>query len=97
MHSGSVAAGDTWAQQHVDPYAQWAPSHNSLLIVTWDEDDGSASNHILTLFVGAHVQAGRYGETISHYDVLRTLEALNGLPLTANAASAMTIADVWQP
>ncbi len=97
MHSGSVAAGDTWAQQHVDSYAQWAPSHNSLLIVTWDEDDGSASNHILTLFIGAHVQAGRYGETISHYDVLRTLEALNGLPLTANAASATTIADVWQP
>jgi hypothetical protein len=96
MHSGSVAAGDAWAQQHVDSYAQWAPSHNSLLIVTWDEDDGSASNHILTLFVGAHVQAGRYGETISHYDVLRTLEALAGLPFTAHAASAMTIADIWR-
>jgi phosphatidylinositol-3-phosphatase len=95
MHSGSVAAGDSWAQQHVDSYAQWAPSHNSLLIVTWDEDDGSASNHILTLFIGAHVKAGRYGETISHYDVLRTLEALAGLPFTTHAASAMTIADIW--
>jgi hypothetical protein len=97
MHSGSIVAGDTWAQQRLDPYVQWASTHNSLLIVTWDEDDGSAANHILTLFAGAHVQAGRYSETISHYDVLRTIEALNGLPLTANAARAMTIADVWRP
>jgi acid phosphatase len=95
MHSGSIAAGDAWARQHVDLYAQWASTHNSLLIVTWDEDDGSTANHILTLFVGAHVRAGSYGETINHYDVLRTIEALEGLPLTANAASGMTIADVW--
>lgn len=96
MHSGSIAAGDGWLQQHLDAYAQWAPAHNSLLIVTWDEDDSSAANHILTLFVGAQVQPGRYGETINHYDVLRTIEALFGLPYTNEAAHATTIADIWQ-
>ncbi|HEX6799727.1 MAG TPA: alkaline phosphatase family protein [Ktedonobacterales bacterium] len=96
MHSGSVAAGDSWLQEQLGSYAQWAPTHNSLLIVTWDEDDGSTANHILTLFVGAHVQPGRYGETINHYDVLRTIEAIFALPYTNAAAQATTIADVWQ-
>ncbi len=96
MHSGSVAAGDSWLRQQLDAYAQWAPTHNSLLIVTWDEDDSSAANHVLTLFVGAHVQPGRYGETINHYAVLRTIEALFALPYTNEAAHATTIADIWQ-
>src|SRR5262249_34105585 len=98
MHSGSLAAGDTWLQQHLDAYVRWAPAHNSLLIVTWDEDDeATEANHILTLFVGAHVKPGQYGETINHYTVLRTIEALYGLPFTRQAASATTVADVWQP
>ncbi len=97
MHDGSIQAGDSWLQANIDPYAQWAAAHNSLLIVTWDEDDGSTANQIPTLFVGAHVHAGKYAETINHYDVLRTIEALEGIPFTGSATSAMTIADVWQP
>jgi hypothetical protein len=34
-------------------YEQWARGHNSLLVVTWDEDDGSATNHVPTLISGA--------------------------------------------
>jgi phosphatidylinositol-3-phosphatase len=96
MHSGTIATGDSWLRDHLDAYAQWAPTHNSLLIVTWDEDDGSDANHILTLFFGAYVAAGHYGETVNHYDVLRTIEALEGLSFTNEAANASTIADVWQ-
>lgn len=65
-------------------------------MVTCDEDDGSTSNQIATICVGAHIHAGQYGEPVTHYDVLRTLEVLEGLPFTADAASARTIADVWQ-
>jgi acid phosphatase len=97
MHSGSISAGDTWLNQRLDPYVRWAPTHDSLLVLTWDEDDGSTSNRIATIFVGAHVNPGQYDELITHYDVLRTLEALSGLGFTGNAASAHTIADVWQP
>jgi acid phosphatase len=96
MHSGSIADADAWLRQHMDAYAQWARTHNSLLIVTWDEDDGSDANHIPTLFVGAHVQPGKYAETINHFDVLRTIEALEGVSFTNEAAHATTIADVWQ-
>jgi len=96
MHSGSIAEADRWLRQNMDAYARWALTHNSLLIVTWDEDDGSDANHIPTLFVGAHVQAGEYPETINHYNVLRTVEALVGVSFTNEAVHAKTIADIWK-
>jgi phosphatidylinositol-3-phosphatase len=96
MHSGSVSAADSWLQQNMDGYAQWAATHNSLLIVTWDEDDGSAANQIPLIFAGAHIHSGHYNETVNHYDVLRTIEAIEGATFTGQAAQATTIADVWQ-
>ncbi|HEX5324284.1 MAG TPA: alkaline phosphatase family protein [Capsulimonadaceae bacterium] len=57
-----IAAGDTWLQQNIGAYANWAKTHNSLLIVTWDEDDFSASNRVPTIFYGAHVRPGQYPE-----------------------------------
>lgn len=35
MHDGGIPEGDTWLQNNIDGYAQWATTHNSLLIVTW--------------------------------------------------------------
>jgi phosphatidylinositol-3-phosphatase len=95
--SPSVASGDTWLQNNIDDYAQWAKTHDSLLIVTWDEDDGTSGNHnrIATFFVGAMVVPGQYDETINHYTVLATLEAMYGLPAIAGAAAKTPIADVW--
>jgi len=34
----AVANGDQWLEDHIDPYLTWAHDHNSLLIVTFDED-----------------------------------------------------------
>lgn len=96
MHSGSIQQGDSWLKNHIDSYVQWAKTHNSLLIVTWDEDDGSASNQIPTFFVGPMVKAGQYSESINHYNVLRTLEAIYGLPFANNSANVTTISDIWQ-
>lgn len=43
MHNGpltkSIPAGDRWLQKNIDPYYQWAKEHNSLLILTFDEND----------------------------------------------------------
>ena len=74
----------------------WAKTHNSLLIVTFDEDQGTSSNQIATIFVGPMVKTGKYRENINHYNVLRTLEAIYGLAYTGKAASSTTITDVWQ-
>jgi acid phosphatase len=52
MHNGepndSIPAGDTWLQRNIDPYYQWAKTHNSLLIVTFDENDDKSGYTGLT-------------------------------------------------
>jgi hypothetical protein len=96
MHDGTINQGDVWLQNNISAYATWATTHNSLLIVTWDEDDGSQSNQVPTIFYGQPVKTGTYSESINHYSVLRTLEDMYGLPHMNNTASAATITDAWQ-
>jgi phosphatidylinositol-3-phosphatase len=98
MHDGRTAsavhAGDDWLKSHIDAYYQWAKTHNSLLILTFDEDnnrwarggltDPAANgdrNRTVTIFAGAHIKPGEYAEGtgITHVNVLRTLEAMYGL------------------
>jgi hypothetical protein len=95
MHDCDVATGDDWLRAHIDAYAQWAKSHNSLLVLTWDEDDDSSGNQIATIFVGAGVKPGNYGERIDHYSVLRTIEDMYGLGHAGNSASAAPVTDIW--
>jgi hypothetical protein len=92
MHDCSVGTGDTWLKNNLDAYAQWAKTHNSLLIITFDEDNGGSSNHIFTAFVGAHTQVGSFSSQINHYNVLSTIESANGL---SHLNSAAEITSVW--
>lgn len=94
MHDGTVQQGDQWIQSNMSAYATWAAAHNSLLIVTWDEDD-NGNNQIATIFYGANLKPGRYSEKINHYNTLATIETMFGVPLLNNAATAAPIADVW--
>jgi uncharacterized membrane protein len=96
MHDGTIAQGDTWLQQNLNGYIQFTQSHNSLLIVTWDEDDNASNNQIATIFVGPMVKQGQFTETINHFNVLRTLEDLYGLTHVGSAATATPISDVWK-
>jgi hypothetical protein len=95
MHDGSIAQGDQWLQQNLSAYAQWAKANDSLLILTWDEDDNSERNRIPTIFYGANVRPGTYNEPVSHYNVLSTLEEMYGLPKLGLAARAPAITDIW--
>jgi hypothetical protein len=97
MHDGSIAQADAWLNRQLSDYANWAVANNSLLIVTWDEDDDGPRNQIPTVIYGAHVQPGTYNEQISHYNVLSTLEQMYGLPKTGNAVNAPPIATIWAP
>jgi acid phosphatase len=67
MHSCPRDNGDRWINANIGGYASWARSHNSLLIVTWDEDStitflgvsvGGDGNKVPTIFYGAHVRTG---------------------------------------
>lgn len=96
MHSASIEDGDTWLQHNVGALIDWSATHNTLVIVTWDEDDGEESNHIATIFVGAMIKSGRYDKRIDHYSVLRTLEDMYGLPHVGNSKTAAAISDCWR-
>lgn len=95
MHDGSVKNGDDWLKANIDRYAQWAKTHNSLLILTFDEDDyATQENLIPTIVVGAGVVPGNYAEPVNHYNVLATVEHLFGLaPLT----SATPVTAIFAP
>ena len=95
MHDGTVAQADRWLKAQLGRYVSWARTHDSLLVLTWDEDDRSAGNHILTVFNGASVKAGRYATRVDHYRVLRTLEASFGLAPIGHAADRTPITGVW--
>jgi acid phosphatase len=95
MHDGTVREGDDWLRAHLADYASWARTHDSLLVVTWDEDDNGPSNHIPTVVVGAHVKPGQYGELLDHYRLLRTIEAAYGLPPVGESAQRAPVTDIW--
>ena len=60
MHDGTIAEGDAWVETNLSAYVNWAKTHNSLFILTFDEDDGDNLNHIVTLFAGEMVEPGSY-------------------------------------
>ena len=39
LHDGTLAQADQWLRDHLAGYAAWAGAHNSLLVITNDEDD----------------------------------------------------------
>ena len=80
MHDGTIQEGDAWLKNNLSTYVNWAMNNNSVLIVTWDEDDGSQNNQIATIFVGGVIKPGQYSEMINHYNILSTIENLYGLP-----------------
>ncbi len=96
MHDGTIQQGDSWLQNNLLAYVTWAQNNNSLLIVQFDEDQGTTTNHIATIFVGPMVKPGKYREKINHYNLLRTIEDMYAVPHLGNAASAKTISDVWK-
>lgn len=96
MHDGSIAEGDRWLAQEIEPYARWALTHNSLLIVTWDEDDGSGDNRVATIMLGAMVKPGQSSQRINHYTLLRTLSQMYGLPVLGESRQEKVISGIWR-
>lgn len=117
MHNGSdvaveVRSGDRWLQKNLDPYAEWAVGHDSLLIVTWDEDSSSyhpvlgcwsgittrpPMNRVATLIVGAQVKPGSKSDHVyTHRSLLRTIEEMEGLAPLGGSAKSEAISGIWK-
>lgn len=92
MHDGSISQGDSWLSREI-PMILNSPAftqQHSLLLLTWDEDDSSASNQVATIAVGYHVKVGGSSSVnYTHYSLLKTIEAAwNLLSLTSNDGGA---------
>lgn len=96
MHDGSIKEADQWLKKHIDSYKQWAKTHNSLLIVTWDEDDNSQNNKIPTFFVGPMIKKGQYNEKVDHFSLLRTIEDIYRLPHAGKSKFVYPISTIWK-
>lgn len=94
MHDCPVATGDAWLKTHLDAYAQWAQTHNSVLVVTFDESAGTV-NHIPTVIVGQRVRPGVYPDWMNHYTLLRTIEDAYGLAPLGWAAKVGPVRSIW--
>lgn len=99
MHDGKdpdrIQRADQWLQTHLDRYVEWAQTHNSLLIITWDEDNGKSDNHIPTILVGPMVRPGRYGEPLDHYGLLRTITDMYGAKPIGLSRQALPLSTIW--
>jgi acid phosphatase len=90
-----IRMADEWAKDNLSKYIDWAKSHNSLFILTYDEDNDTWENRIPTIFVGPMVNPGKYNDSINLYNILRTIEHMYSLPPSGDA-KAGAIANVWK-
>jgi len=95
--SATVRRADYWLRTHLASYVRWAKKNNSMLIITFDEDEKGDMNHnhIATIFVGEMVQRRTNNDSISHYNVLRTVEGMYNLPHSGDAV-ADEITNAWK-
>jgi acid phosphatase len=99
MHDCSVRTGDTWLM-HLVPALLATPAfttQRSLLALTWDEADSTGNNQVPMILLGAGIIAGfNSSVTYNHYSMLRTVEAVFGLPtLTPNDSGAAAMTDFF--
>ncbi|MET8446887.1 alkaline phosphatase family protein [Streptomyces sp. NPDC005209] len=99
----SLKTQDGWLKQTLAPVLTspaWT-QQRSLLILTWDESNSEAYNHIVTTVVGSQgtVPAGTSSPAhYDHYGIARTIEGALGLPgLTANDTYATPLNAAFVP
>ena len=81
-HDCPVATGDAWLKSWFEKILA-SPTYlagRTVVFLTWDEDDGSASNRIPLIVVSPSTPAGtRSGTFFDHYALLKTSEQLLGI------------------
>jgi hypothetical protein len=95
MHDCPKAQGDAWLKKQFAPYISWATTHNSLFILTFDEDNQTDNNHIATIVAGAKVKPGQYAPKLDHYHLLRTLQGIYDLKPTSLSARRPPLRGLW--
>jgi hypothetical protein len=97
-HDTDVSVADKFLRRRLDPLLSDPKYASTLFVVTFDEDDYHAKNHIYTVLLGAGVKAGSGTDVAyDHYSLLRTIEELFHLgDLGEHDATAKVIGEVWK-
>jgi phospholipase C len=94
-HDCSGATADDFLRSLVPRLlATPAWQQGGLLLITWDEDDGSSSNRVLTLVVAPHVAAHTSDRSHDHYSLLATVEDSLGVPRLGHAVQASPLTEL---
>lgn len=94
-HSCDLSTGDSWLRVEVGQImASDAWKSGGVLFITWDEDDGSADNNVLTLVVAKGVDHRVSTRPYNHYSLLATIEDLLGVGRLGEAAGATPMSDL---
>ncbi|MDE2236770.1 MAG: acid phosphatase, partial [Elusimicrobia bacterium] len=95
-HDTGVSFADRWLAKAFGPLLPHWPA-DTLLIVTFDEDDYGGDNQVYTALYGSIVRPGAVSlERYNHYSLLRTMEDGLGVgTLGAKDEAASPIAGVW--
>ncbi len=94
-HDCRVSVGDDWLRQEVGLIiASPAWKSNGVLFITWDEDDGSSDNRVLTLVVAPGMTHKSSQKFYTHYSLLATIEDLLGVGRLGEAANATPMSDL---
>jgi hypothetical protein len=97
-HDCAISTGDAWLAANVPPIlaSPACTTERCLVILTWDENDGTAGNQVLTVFAGSAARAAAVsGVRYDHFSLLRTVEMVLGLPTqTGNDGAAAAMSDL---
>ncbi len=92
-HDCSLGTADDWLREWL-PVVMAGPDYQSgrlAIVVTFDEDDDSGPNTVLTTVVAPNIMHVRSGETFTHYSLSRYLAELSGTSPLGAAASAPSL------
>ena len=94
-HSCPVSTGDDWLRQAVgDVMSSPAWTSHGVIFITWDEDDGSAGNQVLTLVITAGAGHRVSHVAYNHYSLLATVEQVLRVGRLGQAATATPMLDL---
>lgn len=95
-HDCTVEQGDAWLAANV-PAILNALGARGMLILTWDEDDGTSGNHILTVLKGPLVQPSAVSfQSVTHYGIGRVICETLGISPIGGGMGVPSITGVWR-
>lgn len=91
-----VRLGDDWLSAEMPRIIDYANAHAGVIFIEWDE--GAATDTMPFLAVGPGVKAGySSGVRVDHGSILKSIEAILGLPTLSRVAGSSTLADLFRP